>query len=51
MLECFVNDPKAKVKWFKDGNQLEVRSKTCLKWPLKNRQNKGFKTNGSLTKV
>ena len=21
-----MNDPKAKVKWFKDGNQLEVRS-------------------------
>ena len=26
-------------------------SRTCLKWPLKNRQNKDLKTNGSLMKV
>ena len=28
-----------------------VYSKTCLRRPLKNRQNKGVKTNGSLMKV
>lgn len=24
MLECFVSDTKAKVKWFKDGKPVEV---------------------------
>ena len=34
------------------NNEMEY-SKTCVKWPLKNRQNKGLlkKTNGSLMKV
>ena len=55
MLECFVNDPKAKVKWFKDGNQLEVRSNSMYRHrggtggpsgsPLKNHKNIGFLSN------
>ena len=30
---------------------FEIYSKTCHKWHLKNRQNKGLKTIGSLMKV
>ena len=31
--------------------ELSTYSKTCVKWPLKNRQNKVLMTNGSLMKV
>lgn len=31
MLECFVSDTKAKVKWYKDGKQVEV---SALPWSV-----------------
>ena len=37
---------------FGAGFTLEnMNSKACVKWPLKNRQNKGLNDNGSLMKV
>jgi len=34
MLECFVSDTKAKVKWFKNGQPVEVSVKTIIKYTI-----------------